>query len=381
MRSTFKLCSSLAVILIFLASCSSRPLTKPRSEIIEEARDRGIPVRSIEHDAARFESEKVEHQQRLLAVIKKRSDDPAFNESYRLGPGDEIEINVFDVPELTKSVRIRESGFLTLPLVGAIEASGLTEEELDRELTSRLRSFVKQPEVSVFISNFGSQKVGVMGAVEAPGSYPLRKGENSVGELISAAGGLTEKAGNYVNFVPNEVTGLKNTSDPVARARLSFTSSRFSSRRSPKEAIEVPLASLLGTTGGIPLDIPIRGGDMIIVPEAGQVLVEGEVQKPGAHDLGRRVTLLGALAGAGGITYGAKIDEIELIREQESGEKLRLVVNLEKLLSGEQDDVPIRNGDLIRVPSDSGRRMRGDTFDGITRLINFGVGGSVRIAN
>ena len=116
---------------------------------------------------------------------------------------------------------------------------------------------------------------------------------------------------------------------------------------------------------------------MIIVPEAGTVMVEGEVAKTGSYELGSRTTLLGALAAAGGITYGAKIDEVEIIRSVDGNRKAHLTVSLENIAIGEEHDVRLRNGDIVRVPSHSGRRLRQDTFDGISRLINFGIGGSV----
>ena len=144
-------------------------------------------------------------------------------------------------------------------------------------------------------------------------------------------------------------------------------------------ALEISVEDVFGTSGGIPLEIPVRGGDMIIVPEAGKILVEGEVTARGSFPIGKRSTLLGALASAGGITYGAKVDEIELIRPTRTGEKLRLVVNLEDMLNGSQEDVSLRNGDIVRVPSNRGRRLTEDTFESISRVLNIGVGGQIPI--
>ena len=135
---------------------------------------------------------------------------------------------------------------------------------------------------------------------------------------------------------------------------------------------------MLGTAGGVPLEIPVRAGDMIIIPEAGKITVEGEVEKPGAFELGQQMTLLSALAASGGITYSAKVDEVEVVRD--IGEKkVHFVLDLEGLARGETRDVRLRNGDIVRVPSDSGRRMRQDTFESISKIFNFGVGSSVPI--
>jgi protein involved in polysaccharide export with SLBB domain len=158
------------------------------------------------------------------------------------------------------------------------------------------------------------------------------------------------------------------------RASLHLASARTPNTN---QVVEVEVARLLGTDGGVPLDIPLKGGDMIIIPEAGGITVEGEVVKAGAQDLKKGMTLVSALAAVGGITYSANVNEIELIRKVNADKTLRLIVDLTKIASGEHADVLVRNGDIIRVPSHSGRRIGQDTFDSITKLINFGIGGSV----
>jgi polysaccharide export outer membrane protein len=131
----------------------------------------------------------------------------------------------------------------------------------------------------------------------------------------------------------------------------------------------------------MPIEVPIRAGDMLVVPEAGTVTVEGEVQKGGSFDLGRKSTLLGALAAAGGITYGANVGEVEVVRDLGSDEKVHLILDLTQVISGETRDLKLRNGDVVRVPSDSGRRLRQDTFEAIGKVINVGVGGTVNVVN
>ena len=362
-----------------VAGCGiGKAYTKPHSKIVEEAAAAGIEMPTVEEERRLFfEGERIQ-ERRLLALVKTRAGIAFRDPNYRLGAGDEVEINVFDVPELNVSARVRESGYLSLPLVGAVRAAGLTEQELLEALRERLTTYVRQPEVTVFVSEYGSQKVAVMGAVRTPGTYALRKGTNSVLELISQAGGVSERAGNHLNFIPGELSGVASGSDVEARARLALAS--HDQRGARNSGIEIYLDQVMGTSGGIPLEIPVRGGDMIVIPEAGKVMVEGEVAKGGTLDLGRQMTLLGALAAAGGITYGAKVDEVEIVREAGLGDrKARLLVDLELLARGEDRDVRLKNGDIVRVPSDSGRRLKQDTWEGITSIINFGVGGSVSV--
>lgn len=371
---------ALVLFVVSVSGCSTRAMTKPRSEVIEDAARDGLAVPSIEEDRQAFFEADAVQQEQMIALVKHRASTSVRDATYRLGTGDEIEINVFDVPELNVTARVRDSGFVSLPLVGAVRATGLTESEFHEELRSRLASYVRNPEITVFVSLYGSQKVAVMGAVQKPGSYPLKKGANSVLELLSEAGGVTDKAGNVISFIPVEVSGVGAATDVETRARMALASDRVVSGAS-SGGIQLYLDQVLGTNGTIPLELPVRGGDMIVIPEAGQVNVDGEVQKPGSYELGQRMTLLGALAAAGGITYGAKIEEIEVVREIGPDRKAHLVVNLEKVARGEERDVRIRTGDIVLVPSDSGRRMRQDTFESISKVFNFGVGGSVNLAS
>jgi polysaccharide export outer membrane protein len=384
---------------VFLFGCNSKGFVKPRSDIISDGQAQGLTMKSLEEEREAFLAYQRESKKRVLQLVEKRLFEEDFDPNYKIGPGDEIEVRVFDVPELNTNVRASHAGYIDLPLVGAVPADGKTQVELESEIKSRLKRFVKDPQVSAYITLFGSQQVAVLGEVAKPGRYPLQKGNNSLLELLSTAGGVTERAGSYINFVPVEFTGLSGANDPAERVRyaLKISSDDFDAKPadgdlgksrsdgidagSNKNALEIFLEDIYGTTGSIPLEIPVRAGDMIIVPESGRVLVEGEVQKTGSIDLGKRTTLLGALAAAGGITYSAKHDEVELIRSSSNaGESLRFVVNLEDILNGNQRDVPVRNGDVIRVPSHSGRRMAQSTFDGLSRIINFGVGSTYQVS-
>lgn len=360
-----------------LVGCSSRALTTPRSEVVADARARGMAVPTVEEDRALFEEFEELNQQRIAALVRLRARGDSKQANYQIGAGDEIEVNVFDVPELNVTAKVRESGFVSLPLIGAVQAIGKTESELSDEIASRLRTFVRDPQVSLYISHYGSQVVAVLGAVRNPGNYPLKKGANSVLEVLGIAGGISEKAGNFLTFIPAEVSGLRDAGDPLARAQLAVHGTPR--ERVQSSGVELALDQVLGTSGTLPISIPVRGGDIILVPEAGKVMVEGEVQRPGSFDLGQQMTLLSALAASGGITYGAKIDEVEVTRDLPNARKVSLVYNLERIASGEEPDLRLRNGDIVRVPSHPGRRLTQDTFEGISKLINVGVGGTYSV--
>lgn len=112
------------------------------------------------------------------------------NTAYKIGPQDVLEIVVFKVPDLTRSVQVSDTGTINLPLVGEVGASGRTSQELERDLTARLgATYLKSPQISVYVKEFNSQRVTVEGAVKKPGVYPVRS-KNSLVQLVAVAGGL-----------------------------------------------------------------------------------------------------------------------------------------------------------------------------------------------
>jgi polysaccharide biosynthesis/export protein len=118
--------------------------------------------------------------------------------SYRIGPPDVLEISVFKVPELSKSVQVAEGGTINLPLVGEIPAAGMTAQEVERDLTLRLGAkYLQNPQVTVYVKEYNSQRVTIEGAVKKPGVYPIR-GKATLLQLIATAEGLDANADSTV---------------------------------------------------------------------------------------------------------------------------------------------------------------------------------------
>ncbi|WP_244594583.1 MULTISPECIES: polysaccharide biosynthesis/export family protein [Methylosinus] len=112
------------------------------------------------------------------------------NTAYKIGAQDVLEVVVFKVPELTRNVQVADTGTVNLPLLGEVPASGKTAQELERDLSARLgATYLRSPQVSVYVREFNSQRVTIEGAVKRPGIYPLR-GKNSLIQLIAMAEGL-----------------------------------------------------------------------------------------------------------------------------------------------------------------------------------------------
>ena len=121
-------------------------------------------------------------------------EEPAFVKEYRIGPKDLLEIAVFELPELNQTARVSEDGSISMPLLGKVVIEGLTKEELQQRLAGLLEEkYLKKARVTVFIKEYQSQRVSVIGAVGKPGMYELI-GRVSLLEMISQAGGLTDRA-------------------------------------------------------------------------------------------------------------------------------------------------------------------------------------------
>ena len=358
---------------------------------MQEALDRGEEVRTVKEDLELFKESERRNRERLYSLIQARTAGSAeISADYRLGPEDQIELNVFGVEDLNREVRVSQSGFVSLPLVGGVEIGGLTPQQAEAKIKSKLTRYLRSPEVSISVLEFGSQRISVLGAVAEPGDVLLRKGNNSLVKVLSMAGGITSVAGGLVTVIPGEV----GTSEVESGSDADNDSRDNSSKRAVKQArialegaasdyrdrgIELPLDAVLGTSGVEPINLPLIGGDVVIVPPAGQVQVEGEVESRGSYDISNKMTLLGALAASGGITYGARVDQIEIVRKLHNNDEVVLVYDLQRIESGEQGNPALRNGDVVRVPSSSGRRVAQDVMQSLRQMINFGIGSNYRL--
>jgi|GEM_PF-300427 len=311
-----------------------------------------------------FEKDQLSRVQNLLTSRIQSGSEGEKKSSYRVGNGDVLEFNVFDVEEFKDTtVRVRPSGFIALPLIGAVQVGGMTEAEVQEEVTKRLSQFLRRPQVNVFISEYAANKVNVIGEVAKPGAYVLKRNDYSLIELLSEAGGRKENASGRLILIPS-----REGTNP--EASLALNTAR-TSMGSPLDAngIEIYFDDLIGSSKQTPLVIPLRAGDTIVVPEAGEVQIDGEVRKPGSVQLSARTSLLGAIASAGGLTYAADVGSVEVIRELESGKKALLSVDLENLALAQGKDVRLRDGDIVRVPSQGGRFAAQRVVDVVNNLL------------
>jgi polysaccharide export outer membrane protein len=280
------------------------------------------------------------------------SDQPSaalIDSNYILGPEDVIKIEVFDLPELTKTVRVANDGQISLPLIGRVQAAGLTAEQLRQELADKWgENYLQDPQVTVFVSEFKAKPVSVIGAVEKPGLYPLT-GRRTLIEMLSMAGGF----------------GKRNTS-PAGRTVLITRKSGFKDLqpvegmhvRGPDQ-IEVDLNRLLYTRDEA-LNIEIRPRDIISVSKADVVYVTGAVKRPGGFVLEDRSTMsvLQAIAMAEGFTGTAAKGSARILRTNQDGSKTEVPINLGKIITGKAADTTLAANDILFVP-DSKKKIAG----------------------
>lgn len=338
---------------LFLNGCLR--YTPPRSEIKEQEKA-GQETASQFGSQDDFLAHEKRLEERLESLISERGAMDGQG-GYRLGAGDTLSFEVYGFNNLSGEIEIAPDGIATFPMIGDVRASGRSLADFREDVTARVRRYVKNPRVRLAMKNFEASKVSVIGEVAKPGSYPLKREGLLVSELLAEAGGRTQKAGNRIVVIPS------------AKSVDRVNNSGY--------GVEIDLEDITGTVDKAPMMIPLAAGDTIMVPEAGKFEVDGEVIQPGSFTLSNRTSVLGAIASAGGLSYSAKADEVEVIREIGSGKKAVMSINIEDVALRGHSDIRLRDGDIIRVPSDSGRFTRRQIVETINSVFR-GVGVSSR---
>jgi polysaccharide export outer membrane protein len=315
-----------------------------------------------------------------LAHLWERRNRESLASDYPIGPGDVIEINVAGVEEIKNlSERVTTEGTVSLPFVGIINVNGMTDKVLRTEIRRRLeKDYVRNPQVSLFVKEFRSRQVAVIGAVQKPGLYNLASSADTVLSMISQAGGMRAEAAERILFIPAEPIDSEKAKEVID----SLPGRLVSQDPLPLilknvDPIVISLDSISRKGQEKYLNIPARPGDIIMVPGGGEVLVQGWVDKPGAYKITSGLTLLGAVAAAGGTLFPADTASIELIRTNNHGQKTSFVANLDAIKTGKQPDISLREGDVIDVVSTGPKLVAYGIYRVFTSIIH--VGASVPI--
>ncbi len=248
-------------------------------------------------------------------------------QDYRIGLQDLLELHVFDLKELDQTVRVADDGSITLPLLGKLQAAGLTKGALEALIAKLLEErFVRNPQVTIFVKEYQSKKVAVSGAVKKPDTYEML-GEKSLLEMISLAGGLDKDLGKEIII--------------------------FRPREDGTERISIDLDQLV-YEGDPGLNVPVLPGDIVYVPsvELVRIFVTGAVKSPNLYEVPRSepITVLKAVTLAGGTTDRASQSKVQIIRTTPDGKRVTIAVNLKKVKRGKAQDPVLEKDDLVLVP-------------------------------
>jgi polysaccharide biosynthesis/export protein len=259
---------------------------------------------------------------------------------YVLGPNDQILIRAPGVDEINeRPFRIDTEGFVNLPLIGRLRVAGLTVQQLETELVTRLREYIVQPVVSVSVVQFRSEPVFFVGAFLRPGIYPLQ-GRRTLVEMISSVGGLQPKASRRIRVTRRaeyDVIPLPGaTQDPEKKT----------------SSVEISMGTLRENINPAE-DIVLKPYDVISVDRAELVYVSGEVTKVGGLELEERdsVSVLQALAMSGGYTRDADRTKLRILRPiMGTARRGEINVDMKSVLEGKANDFPLLPNDVIYVP-------------------------------
>jgi polysaccharide biosynthesis/export protein len=309
---------------------------------------------SLQGAQATYGQEALETPQQTNEKIQKLADlARAHPVDTPIGTGDLLHIEVFDVAELTRDVRVSETGDVSFPLIpGRIPAAGHTPFQLETNLEQLLleNGLVSHPQVSVFVKEQNSQPVSIVGAVGHPMIYQIIR-PTTLLEILAAAGGIADTAGSVVIITrPTHLTAEKTTAaemptDPSAES----------------QTITIHIQDLIAS-GNAAFNILVYGGDVVSVPQAGIVYVAGAgVAQPGGYVLqshGEQITVLKAVALAHGLTGYAKANDAVIFRTNPAtGQRDQIPVHIKEIEKNKTEDVAMKSNDILYIPDSAGRKV------------------------
>lgn len=268
----------------------------------------------------------------LTVTVASLAQESGSSHGLRIGPGDLISVEVFDVPELKQELRVSDAGDAELALIGKLHLAGMTVEDAEQAIAVQLaaRQLVLQPQVSLFIREYATQGASVSGEVQKPGVYPVL-GPRTLLQIVSEAGGLTQIASPKI-----VITHLNGEQEQVA----------------------VRTAAA----------VAVQPGDSVFVPRAGIVYIVGDVTRSGGyvmHDEGE-LSIAQLVALGGGLQPTAKANKARLIRKTAVGPQ-EISVNVKDILKGKVADLQLQADDILFIPN-SALKSAGMRLQNITQM-------------
>ena len=264
------------------------------------------------------------------------------SERYRIGPGDVLDVRVYNRPQLSReAIRVEGNGMIRMPLIeGEIQAACKTEGELAKDISTRYARYYRNLPVDVFIKEYHAREVALIGAVNEQGRYQMQRRIRLL-ELLTFAKGPSDKAGQTINIVRGPRTDMCATINDTAKSEGKFISFRLND-------------TLRGDEGANPY---VEPGDIVTVPEADQVYIVGNVYSPKSLPLREPITVSRAIAMAGGPLRDSKTDKIRIRRQTGDGTQTEMFVNLNAIAQKKAEDVQLRPNDIVEVSESTGKSI------------------------
>ncbi|SPF35656.1 Polysaccharide export protein [Syntrophobacter sp. SbD1] len=279
--------------------------------------------------------------ERLFASVKSA---PTLKD-YVLGEGDLLQVSVFETQDLKTQGRIGARGFISLPLVGAVQVAGITTQEAEQKIEGLYKAkYLQNPHVNIFVQEQVSGKITLMGAFKKTGTFPYLARQNLF-EAMALGEGLTDTAGKMVQV-------------------------RRGSRDSDKPSTSVIDLESLAKGGGEELNIEIKSGDVIYVPDAGMIYVDGAVRKPGNYPIKKKMNIPEAIIAAGGLKPIAD-QTVTLVRPRGDDQKPDIVKFSLNDLQANSGNIEVKDSDIVFVGTNKALAF----FSSITLYGPFGGGG------
>jgi polysaccharide export outer membrane protein len=264
------------------------------------------------------------------------------SDRYRIGPGDVLDVRVYNRPQLSReAIRVEGNGMIRMPLIeGEIQAACKTEGELGKDISTRYARYYRNLPVDVFIKEYHAREVALIGAVNEQGRYQMQRRIRLL-ELLTFAKGPSDKAGQTINIVRAPHVDLCAASNDPANSEGAFISFRLND-------------TLRGDQTANPY---VEAGDIVTVPEADQVYIVGNVYSPKSLPLREPITVSRAVAMAGGPLRDSKTDKIRIRRQTGDGTQTEMFVNLNAIAQKKAEDIQLRPNDIVEVSESTGKSI------------------------
>jgi polysaccharide biosynthesis/export protein len=266
------------------------------------------------------------------------------DDHYQIGPGDVLEIRVMNRPQLSRdTVRVEGNGTIRMPLIDTpIQAACLSESELAKEISTRYLKFYRNPQVDVFIKEFKSSQVAIIGFVGEQGRFQLQRRIRLL-DLLTYAKGPSLNAGQTINVIHSPTAHQCEEEDPAKKQDdTGLASFRLSD-------------TMLGSEAANPY---LENGDIVTLPEADQIHVVGNVKNPHSIPLKEPITLSQAIAMSGGLGQDSKKDQIRVIRREPGSTTKKIIpVDLSAIEKKRAEDIALMPNDIIDVPTSGAKSL------------------------